>query len=146
MQGRSRSQQQKVVREVLLSMLPPGAPEQKLFQPTKWAAEFNAALTVPFFHWLVGPSEVEEVEINGVKQSSGVHIKKCRYLENNGLQILKIGVMKWCMAKFHRRLKRTQSLNSHVLLIYVPLQIPAPVLVRNYKIERYMLLLYSLPY
>ncbi|KAM1025317.1 hypothetical protein ACFX13_039206 [Malus domestica] len=79
MQGRSRSQQQKVVREVLLSMLPPGAPEQKLFQPTKWAAEFNAALTVPFFHWLVGPSEVEEVEINGVKQSSGVHIKKCRW-------------------------------------------------------------------
>lgn len=28
MQGRSRSQQQQVVREVLLSMLPPGAPEQ----------------------------------------------------------------------------------------------------------------------
>ncbi|KAB2632999.1 beta-carotene isomerase D27 [Pyrus ussuriensis x Pyrus communis] len=78
MQGRSRSQQQKVVREVLLSML------RKLFPPTKWAAEFNAALTVPFFHWLVGPCEVEELEINGVKQSSGVHIKKCRYLENNG--------------------------------------------------------------
>ncbi|CAN6585765.1 hypothetical protein ACFX13_015277 [Malus domestica] len=86
MQGRSRSQQQKVVREVLLSMLPPGAPEQfkKLFPPTKWAAEFNAALTVPFFHWLVGPSEVVEVEIDGVKQRSGVHIKKCRYLENSG--------------------------------------------------------------
>lgn len=31
---------------------------RKLFPPTKWAAEFNAALTVPFFHWLVGPSEV----------------------------------------------------------------------------------------
>ena len=28
MKGRSRLQQQKVVREVLLSMLPPGAPEQ----------------------------------------------------------------------------------------------------------------------
>nr|AFK37308.1 unknown [Lotus japonicus] len=25
-----------------------------------------------------------EVEINGVKQKSGVHIKKCRYLENSG--------------------------------------------------------------
>lgn len=86
MQGRSRLQQQQVVREVLLSMLPPGAPAQfrKLFPPTKWAAEFNAALTVPFFHWLVGPSEVVEVEINGVKQRSGVHIKKCRYLENSG--------------------------------------------------------------
>ncbi|KAG8382570.1 hypothetical protein BUALT_Bualt05G0091300 [Buddleja alternifolia] len=86
MQGRSRLQQQQVVREVLLSMLPPGAPAQfrKLFPPTKWAAEFNAALTVPFFHWLVGPSEVVEVEVNGVKQKSGVLIKKCRYLENSG--------------------------------------------------------------
>ncbi|KAJ4837632.1 hypothetical protein Tsubulata_026472 [Turnera subulata] len=85
-QGRNRMQQQKVVREVLLSMLPPGAPEQfkKLFPPTKWAAEFNAALTVPFFQWLVGPSEVVEVEINGEKQRSGVLIKKCRYLENSG--------------------------------------------------------------
>ncbi|XP_073134177.1 beta-carotene isomerase D27, chloroplastic isoform X2 [Henckelia pumila] len=86
MDGRSRHQQQQVVREVLLSMLPPGAPAQfrKLFPPTKWAAEFNAAITVPFFHWLVGPSEVVEVEVNGVKQKSGVHIKKCRYLENSG--------------------------------------------------------------
>lgn len=86
MQGRSRLQQQQVVREVLMSMLPPGAPAQfrKLFPPTKWAAEFNAAITVPFFFWLVGPSEVVEVEIDGVKQKSGVHIKKCRYLENSG--------------------------------------------------------------
>lgn len=86
MQGRNRKQQQEVVREVLLSMLPPGGPEQfkKLFPPTKWAAEFNAALTVPFFQWLVGPSEVVEVEVNGEKQKSGVHIKKCRYLENSG--------------------------------------------------------------
>ncbi|XP_074591247.1 beta-carotene isomerase D27, chloroplastic isoform X1 [Curcuma longa] len=86
MMGRSRKQQLEVVREVLLSMLPPGAPAQfrKLFPPTRWAAEFNAALTVPFFHWLVGPSEVIEVEVNGVKQRSGVLIKKCRYLENSG--------------------------------------------------------------
>jgi hypothetical protein len=80
MVGRTRAQQQEAVREVLLSMLPPGAPEQfrKLFPPTRWACEFNAALTVPFFHWLVGPSEVIEVEVNGVKQKSGVLIKKCR--------------------------------------------------------------------
>ncbi|XP_078440462.1 beta-carotene isomerase D27 [Wolffia australiana] len=86
MMGKSRSQQQEAVREVLLSMLPPGAPAQfrKLFPPTKWAAEFNAALTVPFFYWLVGPSEVIEVEVNGEKQRSGVLIKKCRYLENSG--------------------------------------------------------------
>ncbi|KAL8053305.1 hypothetical protein ABFX02_05G061900 [Erythranthe guttata] len=86
MQGRTRLQQQQVVRQVLISMLPPGAPAQfrKLFPPTRWAAEFNAALTVPFFHWLVGPSEVVEIEVNGVKQRSGVLIKKCRYLENSG--------------------------------------------------------------
>ncbi|WJX43818.1 hypothetical protein P8452_30871 [Trifolium repens] len=40
---------------------------RKLFPPAKWATEFNAALTTPFFHWLVGPFEVIEVEINGVK-------------------------------------------------------------------------------
>ncbi|KMZ61821.1 hypothetical protein ZOSMA_4G01100 [Zostera marina] len=86
MKGRNRKQQQEIVREVLMSMLPPGAPAQfrKLFPPTKWSAEFNAALTVPFFQWLVGPSEVVEVEIEGIKQRSGVHIKKCRYLENSG--------------------------------------------------------------
>ncbi|XP_027081745.2 beta-carotene isomerase D27, chloroplastic isoform X1 [Coffea eugenioides] len=85
-QGRNRTQQQQVVREVLLSMLPPGAPAQfrKLFPPTRWACEFNATITVPFFDWLVGPSEVVEVEVNGVKQRSGVRIKKCRYLENSG--------------------------------------------------------------
>lgn len=33
MQGRSRMQQQEVVREVLLSMLPPGAPAQVGFPP-----------------------------------------------------------------------------------------------------------------
>ncbi|XP_022145267.1 beta-carotene isomerase D27, chloroplastic isoform X2 [Momordica charantia] len=55
MQGRNRVQQQQVVRQVLLSMLPPGAPAQ-----------------------------VVEVEVDGIKQRSGVHIKKCRYLENSG--------------------------------------------------------------
>ncbi|XP_066373115.1 beta-carotene isomerase D27, chloroplastic-like [Miscanthus floridulus] len=86
MVGRTRAQQQEAVREVLLSMLPPGAPEQfrKLLPPTRWACEFNAALTVPSFRWLVGPSEVIEVEIDGVRQRSGVLIKKCRYLENSG--------------------------------------------------------------
>ncbi|KAL6658779.1 hypothetical protein ACP70R_002819 [Stipagrostis hirtigluma subsp. patula] len=86
MAGRTRAQQQEAVREVLLSMLPAGAPEQfrRLFPPTRWACEFNAALTVPFFRWLVGPSEVVEVEVAGVKQRSGVLIKKCRYLESSG--------------------------------------------------------------
>nr|QCL07940.1 chloroplast carotenoid isomerase [Nervilia fordii] len=96
MVGRSRQQQLEVVREVLLSMLPPGAPAQfrKLFPPTQWAAEFNAAITVPFFYWLVGPSEVIEVEVNGMKQKSGVHIKKCRYLENSGCVAMCVNMCK----------------------------------------------------
>lgn len=105
MEGRSRQQQQEVVREVLLSMLPPGAPAQfrKLFPPTKWAAEFNAALTVPFFHWLVGPSEVVEVDINGEKQRSGVHIKKCRYLENSGCVGMCVNMCKFPTQDFFTR-------------------------------------------
>ncbi|MCO5583794.1 hypothetical protein L7F22_037708 [Adiantum nelumboides] len=86
MKGRNPSQQKDAVRKVLLSILPPGAPAtfRKLFPPTKWSAELNAAITVPFFYWLVGPSELMEVEVNGVKQKSGVHIKKCRYIEYSG--------------------------------------------------------------
>lgn len=33
---------------------------RKLFPPTKWSAELNAAITVPFFQWLVGPCEVQK--------------------------------------------------------------------------------------
>ncbi|KAG0590005.1 hypothetical protein KC19_1G063300 [Ceratodon purpureus] len=86
MQGRTAVEQRAVVRNVLLSLLPPGAPAQfrKLFPPTKWSAEVNAAITVPFFQWLVGPAELMEIEVNGVKQMSGVKITKCRYLENSG--------------------------------------------------------------
>jgi len=85
-QGRTALEQRAAVRQVLLSILPPKAPEtfRKLFPPTKWSAELNAAITVPFFQWLVGPCELMEVEVNGVKQKSGVKIAKCRYLENSG--------------------------------------------------------------
>ncbi|KAL3701245.1 hypothetical protein R1sor_019267 [Riccia sorocarpa] len=86
MQGRTPLQQRAAVRHVLLSTLPPGAPEQfrKLFPPTKWSAEFNAFITIPVFQWLVGPCELQEVEVNGTMQKSMVKIKKCRYLENSG--------------------------------------------------------------
>ncbi|CAN4077433.1 unnamed protein product [Withania somnifera] len=113
MQGRSRLQQQQVVREVLMSMLPPGAPAQfrKLFPPTKWAAEFNATITVPFFLWLVGPSEVVEVEVDGVKQKSGVHIKKCRYLENSGCVGMCVNMCKIPNSRLlHKRIRT--SLNN----------------------------------
>ncbi|GBG71424.1 hypothetical protein CBR_g8844 [Chara braunii] len=86
MLGRTPAQVQAVVREVLMSLLPPKAPEtfRKLFPPTKESAELNAYITTFFFEWLVGPSKVIEVEVDGRKQMSGVKIEKCRYLETSG--------------------------------------------------------------
>lgn len=84
--SRTRKQQQEVVREVLLSVLPSDQLDlfRKLFPPKKWAFELYALFTGFLFYWLIGPSEVVDVEVNGGKQRSGVHIKKCRYLENVG--------------------------------------------------------------
>nr|AFI78797.1 putative D27 family protein [Nitella hyalina] len=86
MNGRSPKKTQEVVREVLMSLLPPNAPQtfRKLFPPTQKSAELNALITTYFFAWLVGPSKVIEVEVEGRKQMSGVKIEKCRYLENSG--------------------------------------------------------------
>jgi hypothetical protein len=82
----ARAQLEEAVREVLLFMPRPGAPTQfrRQFPPTRWACEFNAALTMPFFRWLVGPSKVVEVEVGGLRQRSEVRIEKCRYLESSG--------------------------------------------------------------
>ncbi|CAM6086227.1 unnamed protein product [Calypogeia fissa] len=86
MQGRNSQEIRAAVRQVLLSTLPPGAPERfrKWFPPTKWSCEINAFITVPVFQWLVGPCDIVDVELNGVKQKSLVKIAKCRYLENSG--------------------------------------------------------------
>ncbi|EFJ23185.1 hypothetical protein SELMODRAFT_103815 [Selaginella moellendorffii] len=96
LKGRTPVEQRALVRQVFLSIMPPGAPEtfRKLFPPTKWACEFNAAITVPFFQWLVGPCETFEVEVNGVKQNSGVKILKCRYLENSSCAGMCVNVCK----------------------------------------------------
>eukprot|EP00878_Enallax_costatus_P007865 GHUV01008230.1.p1 GENE.GHUV01008230.1~~GHUV01008230.1.p1 ORF type:complete len:294 (+),score=80.49 GHUV01008230.1:154-1035(+) len=91
LRGRSTAQQHALVRQVLLSLMPPGLPAatKALFRPTQWAAEVNAAVAAFGFHWLVGESELltQAVEVApGVtrEQRSVVHIKKCRYLENSG--------------------------------------------------------------
>eukprot|EP01018_Ginkgo_biloba_P019522 Gb_02232 [translate_table: standard] len=47
--------------------------------PSKFTWEYYAASTPFLFRWLVGPCEVKETEIDGVKQRSVVHIKKCRF-------------------------------------------------------------------
>ena len=90
MRGRNTKQQQEAVAGVLDSLLPPQSPERfkQWFPLSRRNAEFNAWITTLGFTWLVGPSELTEVEVefNGEKETwrSGVKIKKCRYLENSG--------------------------------------------------------------
>lgn len=97
MRGRTSKQQQETVAGVLGSLLPPQAPERfrRWFPLNRRNAEFNAWITTLGFTWLVGPSEVMEVEVEfeGRKETwrSGVKIEKCRYLENSGC----VGMVSW---------------------------------------------------
>lgn len=95
MQGRSSREQHEAVIK--------GFPEvadwfRALFPYSKWGAELNAKITPTFFNFLVGPMETIVVDIpvdqaaEGAKkdamggyitQKSGVHIKKCRYLNES---------------------------------------------------------------
>lgn len=90
MQGRNGQQQQALVRVVLGSLVPAQGLwlVRQLFSPTALVCELNAWFATKLFGWLVGPSEVREVEIVGVdgqvkRQKSGVYIQKCRYLEQS---------------------------------------------------------------
>jgi Beta-carotene isomerase D27-like, C-terminal len=91
MQGRNAQEQQAIVAKVLNSLVPPAVLTviRTLFSPTQWVCESNAWFATVLFEWLVGPCEVREVEVVGRdrqvrKQKSGVHMKKCRYLEQSG--------------------------------------------------------------
>lgn len=90
MQGRNAQEQQALVAVVLKSLVP--APVlwliRNLFSPTQLVCELNAWFATLLFEWLVGPCEVTEVEVSEPDgainlQKSGVHIKKCRYLEQS---------------------------------------------------------------
>ncbi|HEY9825243.1 MAG TPA: beta-carotene isomerase domain-containing protein [Stenomitos sp.] len=91
MQGRTAAQQQEVVAVVLKSLIP--APVLKLIRtytaPTQLICELNAWFATLLFEWLVGPCSVVEAEVMDDQgkpriQRSGVHIEKCRYLEESG--------------------------------------------------------------
>lgn len=107
MKGRTAQQQQKLVEVVLKSLVP--APVlyliRTLFSPTKWVCESNAWFSTILFEWLVGKSEIQEVEIINknkqiIKQKSGVKIKKCRYLEESGCVGMCINMCKIPTQKF----------------------------------------------
>lgn len=54
----------------------------------QWSAEMNALITTAFFGWLVGPMDLEQLDVDfkGKQErwKSKVQIKKCRYLEQSG--------------------------------------------------------------
>ncbi|NET48963.1 MAG: DUF4033 domain-containing protein [Merismopedia sp. SIO2A8] len=88
--GRSPKEQQAMVAVVLQSLVP--APIlwgiRTFFSPTRWVCEWNAWFAAQLFEWLVGPCEVTSVELENdvgdrYSQTSNVHIKKCRYLEES---------------------------------------------------------------
>ncbi len=83
--------QQQVIGNMLRSLIP--APLlwsiRTLVRPAKLILEWNAWFASHMFEWLVGPCELTDVEVqkaNGQPrtQRSGIHIKKCRYLEQSG--------------------------------------------------------------
>ncbi|WP_017325426.1 DUF4033 domain-containing protein [Synechococcus sp. PCC 7336] len=89
-QGRNANEQKQVVMGVLRSLVPEVALQaiRTFFSPTQLVCELNAWSATLLFEWLVGPCEVKEVEIAAAdgsvrRQKSGVHIKKCRYLEQS---------------------------------------------------------------
>lgn len=91
MEGRSSREQQALVLVVLKSLVP--APVlwgiRTFFSPTRLVCELNAWFATRLFEWLVGPCSVVATEIQGASgdttiQKSGVHIEKCRYLEQSG--------------------------------------------------------------
>lgn len=91
MSGRTATEQQKVVSVVLRSLVPGPVLYliRTLFSPTQLVCELNAWFATRLFEWLVGPCEVKPVDITDEQgrsrqQASGVHIKKCRYLESSG--------------------------------------------------------------
>lgn len=90
MQGRNAQEQQALVAIVLKSLVPAQVLWliRTLFSPTQLVCELNAWFATVLFEWLVGPCEVTEVTVtdeagNPRQQKSGVHIKKCRYLEQS---------------------------------------------------------------
>ncbi|MGY6530841.1 MAG: DUF4033 domain-containing protein [Cyanobacterium sp.] len=105
--GRNPQQQQELVEVVLKSLVPsPVLYLTRTFVPAnKWVCEANAWFAKMLFQWLVGVCELREVEIeqeNNQKtiQNSGVHIKKCRYLEQSGCVAMCINMCKLPTQKF----------------------------------------------
>ena len=91
MQGRDSRGQQAVIGKMMRSLIPSFllALIRALFPPSRLILEWNAWFANRMFEWLVGPCELNDIEVVGPNgqvrtQRSGIHIKKCRYLEESG--------------------------------------------------------------
>jgi hypothetical protein len=107
MEGRNAQQQQATVAVVLQSLVPGPALWiiRTVTRPTQLVCELNAWFATQLFEWLVGPCEVRSVEVpianNQLRpQRSGVHIQKCRYLEQSGCVGMCINMCKLPTQKF----------------------------------------------
>jgi len=89
-QGNNAQGQQAVIGRMLRSLIPPFVlwGIRTLFAPTRLILEWNAWFATRIFGWLVGPCDWTEVEVEAPdgtlrRQKSGVHIQKCRYLDES---------------------------------------------------------------
>jgi hypothetical protein len=110
MQGRNAREQKERVLVVLNSLIPAQALwlVRKLFEPTQLVCELNAWFATKMFGWLVGPSEVKQVEVTELGgtvrlQKSGVQIKKCRYLEQSQCAAMCVNMCKLPTQEFFAR-------------------------------------------
>ncbi|KKJ01165.1 DUF4033 domain-containing protein [Prochlorothrix hollandica] len=101
MQGRNAQAQQDLVTIVLRSLIPAPVLQgvRHFFSPSQWVCELNAWFATLLFEWLVGPCEVRPVEVTDSTgalrtQRSGVHIQKCRYLDQSRCVSLCINLCK----------------------------------------------------
>ncbi|NJK29491.1 MAG: DUF4033 domain-containing protein [Acaryochloris sp. RU_4_1] len=91
MQGRNSREQQEALAGVLRSLIPSYVlwAIRTLFSPSQRILEWNAWFASRLFTWLVGSCDLQAVEVVGENgqvrtQRSGLHIQKCRYLEESG--------------------------------------------------------------
>eukprot|EP00611_Tribonema_gayanum_P031647 TRINITY_DN91_c0_g1_i1.p1 TRINITY_DN91_c0_g1~~TRINITY_DN91_c0_g1_i1.p1 ORF type:complete len:227 (+),score=22.85 TRINITY_DN91_c0_g1_i1:78-758(+) len=81
---------QQAARKVLKSLFPPWLPGAFAVMFSKPFPEFscrmNAWVTLVASQWLMGPSEINDVEIDGgqIGVGHGLLVKRCRYLEEAG--------------------------------------------------------------
>ncbi|KAG5567527.1 hypothetical protein RHGRI_002912 [Rhododendron griersonianum] len=97
-------QQHEIVAKTLDKAIPRPilamASSSTLLPDSKFTRELFAVFTTLCFAWLIGPNEVRESELDGRRERSVVHIKKCRFLEESNCVGMCINLCKMPSQKF----------------------------------------------